>query len=305
MKAAVTLPCVQSLPLTRAGDYLQLARPRLALLVLLTVGAGWLLAAGEGANCGPLIYALIGTSLLFAGASGLNQLLERDSDALMPRTANRPLPSGRVQPLEVLVLGSSLSAGGLIYLLAADQPLAAGLGACALFCYVFIYTPLKRRTALNTLIGAIPGAIPPLMGWVAARGRLDSAALALFLIVFLWQVPHFLAIAWIYRDEYRAAGLKMLSVSDPNGVQTGRQMTRYTLALILASLAPCIAGLGSWISGLGAVVLGAVFLYTAVAFTRAPTTRRARLVFQVSLVYLSVLLLFFVLDALLLNGIWT
>jgi protoheme IX farnesyltransferase len=305
MKADATLPYVQSLALTRAGDYLQLARPRLALLVLLTVGAGWLLAAGDARDGRPLIHALIGTSLLFAGASGVNQLLERDSDALMPRTANRPLPSGRLQPLEVLVVGSSLSAGGLLYLIVAGQPLTAGLGALALVSYVFIYTPLKRRTVLNTLVGAMPGAIPPLMGWVAARGRLDSAALALFLIVFVWQVPHFLAIAWIYRDEYEAAGLEMLPVSDPNGVQTGRQMTCYTLALILASLAPCIAGLGSWISGLGAVVLGAVFLYTAIAFTRAPTTHWARQVFRASLVYLPALLLFFVLDALLLNGTWT
>jgi len=305
MKAAVTLPCVPSLPLTRAGDYLQLARPRLALLVLLTVGAGWLLAAGERANCGPLIHALIGTSLLFAGASGLNQLLERDSDGLMARTANRPLPSGRVQPSEVLVLGCCLSAGGLVYLLAAGQPLAAGLGAFALVSYVFIYTPLKRRTVLNTLIGAIPGAIPPLMGWVAARGRMDSSALALFLIVFLWQIPHFLAIAWIYRDEYGAAGLEMLSVSDPAGVQTGQQMIRYTLVLIVAGLLPCALGLGSWFSGLGSVVLGGVFLYTAIVFTRTPTKDQARRVFRMSLVYLPVLLLFFVLDALLLNGTWT
>ena len=189
-------------------------------------------------------------------------------------------------------MGSSLSAGGLLDLLVAGQPLAAGLGALALISYVFMYTPRKRRTVLNTLIGAIPGAIPPLMGWVAARGRLDSAALALFLIVFLWQVPHFLAIAWIYRDEYGAAGQVMLPVFDPNGVQTGRQMIRYTLALILASLAPCIVGMSSWISGLGAMVLGTVFLYTAIAYARTPTTDRARQVFRASLVYLPALLLF-------------
>jgi len=206
--------------------------------------------------------------------------------------------------LEVLVVGCCLSAGGLLYLLVAGQPLVVGLGALALVSYVFIYTPLKRRTVLNTLVGAIPGAIPPLMGWVAARGRLDSAALVLFLIVFLWQVPHFLSIAWIYRDEYGAAGHVMLPVSDPKGVQTGRQMIRYTLALILASLAPCIVGMSSWISGLGAVVLGAVFLYTGIAYARTPTTDLARQVFLASLVYLPVLLLFFVLDALLLNGTW-
>jgi len=305
MRADETLPYAPPVALSRISDYLQLARPRLAVLVLLTVGAGWLLGAGAPPNAGTLLHALIGTSLLFAGASGLNQLLERDSDALMPRTANRPLPAGRVQPLEVLVVGSSQSAGGLLYLIVAGQPLTAGLGALALVSYVFIYTPLKRRTVLNTLVGAMPGALPPLMGWVAARGRLDSAALALFLIVFLWQVPHFLAIAWIYRDEYRAAGHVMLPVSDPNGVQTGRQMIRYTLALMFASLAPCMIGMSSWISGLGAVVLGTVFLYTAIAYARTPSTDRARQVFRASLVYLPVLLLFFVLDALLLNGTWT
>jgi protoheme IX farnesyltransferase len=304
MKVDAALPYTPSLALTRAGDYLQLARPRLALLVLVTVGAGWLLAAGHEPDYRPLIHALIGTSLLFAGAGGLNQLLERDSDALMARTANRPLPAARLQPLEVLVVGCTLSTAGLAYLLAVGQPLAAGLGAFALISYVLVYTPLKRRTTLNTLVGAVAGAVPPLMGWAAARGRLDSEALALFLIVFLWQVPHFLAIAWIYRDEYRRAGLQVLPIVDPDGVQTGRQMIRYTAVLVLASLAPCALGLGSWISVVGAVVLGVVFLYGAIVFTRTPTTHQARQVFRTSLVFLPALLLVFILDARLLNGIW-
>src|SRR5258708_5743110 len=154
MKIDVTLPYKPSLSSTRVGDYLQLVRPRLALLVLLTVGAGWLLAAGNELDWRPLLHALTGTALLFAGASGLNQLVERHSDALMPRTANRPLPAGRLSPLEVLVVAGALCAGGLVYLLAAGQPLAAGLGGFALVSYVLFYTPLKRRTALNTLIGA-------------------------------------------------------------------------------------------------------------------------------------------------------
>jgi protoheme IX farnesyltransferase len=204
----------------------------------------------------------------------------------------------------VLVLGCTLSAAGLADLVAAGQPLGAALGIFALVSYVLIYTPLKKRTTLNTLIGAIPGAVPPLIGWAAARGRLDSGALALFLIVFLWQMPHFLAIAWIYRDEYRAAGLQMPPVSDPDGVQTGRQMIRYTLVLVVASLVPCALGLGSWLSAFGAIVLGGFFLYAAVAFTRIPTTHQARQVFRASLVYLPSLFLLFVLDALV-NGTWS
>ena len=304
MKIDVALSYTPSIASTRVGDYLQLARPRLAVLVLLTVGAGWLLAGGEALGWGPLLHALVGTALMFAGASALNQVLEHHTDALMPRTANRPLPAGRLSPLEALVLGGILSAGGLVYLLTTRQPLAAGLGAFALLSYVLIYTPLKRHTALNTLIGAIPGALPPVIGWAAARGRLDSGAMALFLIVFLWQVPHFLAIAWIYRDEYITAGLKMLPVADRNGVQTGRQMIRYTLFLIVASVVPCVLGLASWISGLGAVVLGGVFLYPAIVFTRTPTKEQARQVFLASLVFLPTLLLLFVLDALLLKGAW-
>jgi protoheme IX farnesyltransferase len=303
MKADVMCPHSQSLALTRTGDYVQLVRPKLALLVLVTVAAGWLLAATNGASFVSLIHALIGTSLLFAGASALNQWLERDSDALMQRTSNRPLPAARLHSSEVLALGSTLSAVGLADLLTARQLPGAGLGLFALISYVLVYTPLKRRTTLNTLIGAIAGAVPPLIGWAAARGRLDVGALVLFVIVFLWQVPHFLAIAWIYRDEYRAAGLRMLPVSDPEGVQTGRQMLRYTVVLIIASIMPCALGLGSWMSALGAAVLGGVLLYAAVVFTHTPTKQQARQVFRASLAFLPTLFLLFVLDSLL-NGSW-
>ena len=300
MKVDAALPYTHSLVQTRVAEYLQLVRPRLALLVLVTVGAGWLLAAAGGEpKFLTLLHALIGTALLFAGASALNQLLERHRDALMPRTANRPLPSGRLQPGEALVLGSILSAGGLGYLLALCQPLAAALGAFALFSYIFVYTPLKERSPLSTLIGAVPGAVPPLIGWAAARGSLDSGALALFLIVFLWQVPHFLAIAWIYRDQYARAGFRVLPVLDPQGIQTGKQMIRYTLALILASLLPCVLGIGGWLSGIGALILGAAFLYRAFAFARTRTTHEARRVLWMSLVFLPALFLLLVLDVVL------
>jgi protoheme IX farnesyltransferase len=303
------LPYAPTLVQTRAADYLQLVRPRLALLVLVTVGAGWLLAAGGQPSWLPLVNASVGTALLFAGSSALNQLLERRRDALMPRTANRPLPAGRLQPAEVLALGSILSAGGLVWLLAFCPPLAAGLGAFALFSYVLVYTPLKERTPLSTLVGAVPGAVPPMIGWAAARGRLDAGALALFLIVFLWQVPHFLAIAWIYRDQYARAGFRVLPVLDRQGVQTGRQMIHYTLALILASLMPCVLGIGGWLSGIGALVLGAVFLYSTVVFSRATrivtwspdhvTTRAARQVLRMSLLFLPGVFLLLALDVVL------
>lgn len=302
MKIDVAVSYSPSLTLTRAGDYLQLMRPRLALLALVTVGAGWLRAADGDTNRGSLVPALIGVALLFAGASALNQLLERQSDALMPRTANRPLPAGRFQPWTVLVLGCAFSAGGLAVLLAARQPLAAGLGAFALIAYVFVYTPLKSLTTLNTLIGAVPGAVPPLIGWAAARGRLDAGALALFLIVFLWQVPHFLAIAWIYRDEYGRAGLHVLPVFDSDGTRTGREMVRYTLALIVASVLPLVLSLGSWISALGALILGGIFLFRVIVFARTPTTLQARQVFRTSLLFLPALLMLCVLDAILPTG---
>jgi protoheme IX farnesyltransferase len=299
MKVDAALPYRPSLVQTRVADYLQLVRPRLALLVLVTVGAGWFLAAGGEPDWLPLVHASIGTALLFAGASALNQLLERHRDALMPRTANRPLPAGRLQPIEVLALGGVLSAVGLVCLLALCQPLAAGLGAFAHFSYVLVYTPLKERTPLSTLVGAVPGAVPPMIGWAAARGSLDSGALALFLIVFLWQVPHFLAIAWIYRDQYARAGFRVLPVLDPQGVQTGKQMIRYTLALIVASLMPCVLGIGGWLSGLGAVILGAVFLYSTFVFAHTGTTHQARRVLRMSLLYLPALILLLVLDVIL------
>jgi protoheme IX farnesyltransferase len=271
-------------------------------MALVAVGAGWLLAADADTNPDSLVRALIGVALLFAGASGLNQFAERDSDALMLRTANRPLPARKLRPWIVFVVGSALCVGGLADLLAAHQRLAAALGAFALFMYVLVYTPLKRWTTLNTLIGAVPGAVPPLMGWAAARGRLDAGALALFLIVFLWQIPHFLAIAWIYRDEYARAGLCMLPVFDSDGGQTGRQMIRYVVALIFASLLPLTLGQSGWLAGIGAVVLGLFFLSKVLVFAQAPTTSNARQVFHMSLLFLPALLLFLVLDATRLTG---
>jgi len=297
MKIAVALPARPALTLNRVASYAQLVRPRMGLLVVATTAAGGVLAAKGNPDWNTLAQTSVATAMLFAGASALNQLIERHSDALMARTADRPLPAGLLAPLEALVLGCALAGCGLAALLAAHQLLATALGAFALVTYVFIYTPLKTRTPHNTLVGAIPGAMPPLMGWAAGRGELDSGAAALFLVLLLWQIPHFLAIAWIYRDEYARAGLRMFPLFDPSGVRTGRQMVAYTLVLISASLMSLTMGRAGWVCAIGVVTAGAVFLHMTIAFARNRTTENARRVFHVSVVYLAAVILLFVLEA--------
>jgi heme o synthase len=292
MKAVATV-CPEAPPLasTRLSDYVELARPRITVLVLFTVAAGALLAGGGSVDGLVLLHTLLGTALVAAGASALNQWLERHSDALMKRTENRPLPAGRLQPLEAVAFGAGLGLAGLIYLaVALPQPWAALVAGFTFASYVFIYTPLKRVTSLNTLIGAVPGALPPLIGWSAVRGSLDGTAVALFAILFFWQVPHFLAIAWIYREDYGRAGLQMLTVGDRGGQLTGRQMFNYCLALIAASLMPVAAGTAGLLYLAGALLLGFGFLACTVGFWRAGTTANARRVLRASLIYLPALL---------------
>jgi protoheme IX farnesyltransferase len=298
MKVITTAyPQAPPLARTRAADYLELTKPRVAVLVLLTVAAGVLLGTASTPDWGLLGHAVLGTALVAAGASALNQLFERDTDALMRRTENRPLPAGRLQPLEVLLFGLGLGIGGVVYLaVALPQPLAAFVAAVTFVLYVFVYTPLKRRTSLNTLVGAVPGALPPVIGWTAVRGSFDLEAGALFLILFLWQVPHFLAIAWIYRVDYGKAGLCMLPVVDRDGGISGRQMVSYCLALISASLLPLLVGGAGLLYLVGALVLGAGFLACAVAFLRRQSLARARAVLRASLVYLPMLLGLLLLD---------
>jgi protoheme IX farnesyltransferase len=282
------------------SDYLDLIRPRVSILVLFTVGAGAFLAARGAVDPAQLFHVVLGTALVAAGASALNQLLERHTDALMNRTENRPLPAGRMSALEVMILGTLLAGGGLVYLLVAlRQPTAAGVAAFTFLSYVFVYTPLKRVTPLNTLIGAVPGALPPVIGWTAIRGTIDGEALTLFLILFLWQVPHFLAIAWIYREQYARAGLCMLPVLDADGTQTGRQMVRYCLVLIPVSLLPIALGEAGWLYGAAAVLLGLGFLTSSMRFVRAASVVQARRVLRASLLYLPVLLIVLLVDALL------
>jgi len=282
---------------TRGADYLQLTRPRLCVMALLTVAAGAVLASGGAPDWRITTHALVGAALVAAGASALNQWSEREVDARMRRTRDRPLPAGRLQPGAVLVLGIASAAGGVVYLAAAlASALAAVVAALTLLTYVLVYTPLKRRTPLNTLVGAIPGALPPVIGWTAVRGSVGAEAGALFAVLFLWQVPHFLAIAWIYREDYGRAGLCMLPSVDPEGTATGRQMIVYGLALVAASLMPVVVGGAGPVYLAGALILGIGFLAYAVGFSLRRSTERARGVLRASLIYLPALLTLWLLD---------
>jgi protoheme IX farnesyltransferase len=298
MKAAVSV-CAEAPALARPrmADYVELTKPRVAVLVLFTVGAGVLLASGRDFQFLVLLHTVFGTALVAAGASALNQWLERDSDALMRRTEKRPLPSGRLQALEVFVFGLLLALAGVLYLALTLNRLTAALVAAITFIlYVAVYTPLKRRTPLNTLVGAVPGALPPIIGWCAVRGEFTQEAGILFLILFLWQVPHFLAIAWIYRDEYGRAGLRMLPVVDRDGRRTAQNMILYCLALLAVSLQPVLLGSAGVLYLGGAVLLGLAFLATAVGFQRWRSLCQARRVLRASLLYLPGLLALLLLD---------
>jgi protoheme IX farnesyltransferase len=283
----------------RVRDYLELTKPRIAVLVLFTVAAGALLATRGPFDVALLIHTLLGTALVAGGASALNQYLERHSDALMRRTENRPLPAGRLQPAEVVLFGVVLGVTGVAYLaVALPSPAAALVAAVTFVSYVFIYTPLKRLTPLNTLVGAVPGALPPVIGWAAVRGNVGPEVFALFLIVFLWQVPHFLAIAWIYREDYRHAGLKMLPVVDRDGVLTARQMATYCLALLCISLAPVVLGSAGPFYLTGATLLGVGFLLRTLSFRRDKSEAQARRVLRASLIYLPTLFALLIVDGL-------
>jgi protoheme IX farnesyltransferase len=277
-------------------DYFELSKPRLTLLVLIVVGlSAWLASAGQ-AGLAVLFHAVLGTGLVAAGASALNMLLERDLDARMPRTWNRPLPADRLRPREVLLFGGLLTVGGLALLFWLTTPLAALLAALTSGIYLGLYTPLKRVTTLNTHIGAVPGALPALIGWAAVRGTLEPGAWTIFMIVYVWQLPHFLSIAWLYREDYARGGFRMLPGVDPDGRATGRQAALGALALLPVSLLPTLAGVSGAVYGLGAIVLGLFFVQRAVAFawTRSPATARGLL--RASLLYLPLLLALMFLD---------
>jgi len=280
----------------RFADYFELTKPRLTALALLTTAAGFLIGAVWPLDLGLLIQTLVGAALVGAGANALNQWAERDADALMRRTKSRPLPSGRLKPIEALVFGLVASGCGIAALTLWVNRLTALLALMILVSYVGIYTPLKRKTALCTLAGAIPGAMPPLIGWAAARGALSLEAWVLFAIVFFWQLPHFLAIAWLYRDDYARAGFQMLPVLDPDGTSTARQMVLYGLALLPTSLLPTMLGVAGPLYFAGALGVGVWFLMTTLLAARSRSHALANRLFLASVGYLPVVLVLMVVD---------
>ena len=286
-----------------AAVFADLIKARLTTLVLLTTLVGFYLGWRGAMDFTLMFHLLAATALVASGAAALNQLLERDYDAKMRRTQDRPLPSGRLQPATAMLFGGVCAMVGLVYLALAVNLLTSVIGAVTLAAYLFLYTPLKRVTWLNTNVGAVPGALPALMGWTAARGELSGEGWALFTIVAFWQIPHFMAIAWIYRDEYARAGFKMLPVVEPTGRRAGEQSVSHTLALLAVSLAPFVFKLAGPVYLAGALVLGAGYLGCAIQFSRQLRSHkpelslvRARWLFLASILYLPLLLALMVWD---------
>jgi protoheme IX farnesyltransferase len=280
----------------RLAAYLELTKPRITFLIVLTAAAGFCLGARGTLDYALLSHAMIGIALLSSGIATLNQYMERDLDALMRRTASRPLPAGRVAPAEAFVFGMGLTVLSEAYLALMVNPLTALLGLAVIAGYLLLYTPLKTRTSLSTVVGAFPGAMPPLMGWTAARGEITIDAWILFAILFLWQFPHFLAIAWMYREDYARAGILMLPVVEPEGRVTGQQIVMYTLMLLPVSLLPTTAGISGKLYFFGAIVLGLLFLYSSICAALSQSRQQARRLLLASVLYLPLLFLLMVLN---------
>ncbi|HUF91432.1 MAG TPA: heme o synthase [Candidatus Limnocylindria bacterium] len=282
-------------PIARArgrlvADYVALAKPRVVLMVLITTMVGYYVGLTGAADYVQLLHLALGTVLAAGGTLALNQYWEREVDALMERTRSRPLPDGRLQPLEALLFGATITAAGIVYLAATVNVLAAAVTAATFALYLFAYTPLKLRTPLCTLVGAVPGALPPVTGWVAASNGLGVGAGVLFGILFLWQLPHTLAIARLYREDYARAGVRLLPVIDAQGRSTERQIVTGCLALLVVSLLPTLIGLAGGLYFAGALALGAVFAGFGARHALAPSPAGARRVLFASLLYLPALL---------------
>jgi protoheme IX farnesyltransferase len=275
--------------ISRWSDLSQLVKARLTFLVLITTGVGFYLARTPVDPAG-LFDVLFGAALAAAGASALNQWWERDLDALMSRTRQRPIPAGRMTARSALILGCALSAAGVIYVAFTTNSLAAGLTALTVLIYIFAYTPLKRVTTTNTLVGAIPGALPPLIGWAAATGSLNFAAWTLFAILFIWQMPHFFAIAWMCRHDYECAGFRMLSRDDESGVRSASQAVLFCMLLLLIGGVPAFIGMAHPFYLVAELFLGGAFTVAAMRFHRTGKLPDARLLFLSSIIYLPLLL---------------
>lgn len=282
----------QSVSLPRAAaltDYLALAKPRITVMVVLTALMGYLCSGSTTASGTVMFAALAGTALVAAGASVLNMLLERARDARMERTRSRPLPAGRLRPAEALAFGLALTSLGLLLLTGLAGPLPGAVALVTWVSYVFLYTPLKPHTSLATVVGAVPGALPPVIGWAAAQGSLDVGAWLLFAILFLWQIPHFLAIAWIYREDYRRGGFPMLPVVEAEGRMTARQALANSLALVPVSLTPTLAGLSGRLYFAGALLLGLAYVFYSTRLLLRRNALAARSLFLFSILYLPLL----------------
>jgi heme o synthase len=289
-----------STPLTlreRVAAYAELTKPRITFLIVLTSAAGFALGTRGTIDYLRMVSAMIGIGLLSSGIATLNQYIERDLDALMRRTADRPLPSGKLLPWEALVFGIGLTVLAEMYLAVLVNPLSALLGLTVISGYLFGYTPLKTRTSLSTLVGAFPGAVPPLIGWTAASGELSLEAWVLFAILFLWQFPHFLAIAWMYREDYSRAGILMLPVVEANGRITGQQIVIYTLMLLPVSLLPTALGISGKAYFFGAIILGLLFLYSSVRAAFSQSRQEARRLLLASVIYLPLLFILMVVNS--------
>jgi protoheme IX farnesyltransferase len=280
----------------RVSAFWELTKPRITFLIVLTSAAGFGLASKGHIDYVNLLSSLFGIALLSSGIATLNQYAERDLDGLMRRTAARPLPSGKLAPWEALAFGAAITVLAEIYLLVMVNPLSALLGLTVIAGYVFAYTPLKTRSSLSTIVGAFPGAVPPLIGWTAATGSLSIEAWVLFAILFLWQFPHFLAIAWMYREDYGRAGILMLPVVEPDGRVTAQQIVVYTLMLVPVSLLPTVLHLSGRIYFFGALALGLLFLYSSVRAAFSMSRQHARRLLLASVLYLPLLFILMVVN---------
>ena len=272
------------------GDLAELVKARLTLLVLLTTAVGFYLGSESPLNYMALFHVVFGTAAAAAGAAALNQWWERRADALMRRTRTRPIPAGRMRPLQAFILGIALSVFGVGYLAIVCNALSAALAAITIAIYILAYTPLKRASTANTAVGAIPGAIPPMIGWAAARGSIGAGAWSLFAIVFLWQLPHFFAIAWMYREDYSRAGFRMISTDDRSGERSASQSVFFCILLLVIAGLPAFLGIANFVYLGVELLLGGMFTAVAMRFLRMRNASAARLLFIASIAYLPLLL---------------
>ena len=285
-----------SLFVSRIEVYIELTKPRMVMMILITTAAGFYLGMQGAVNWILFTHTIIGAGLTAAGVLGLNQYLERDVDALMPRTQHRPLPAGKIHEMKALIFCVFLTISGMLYLTFVVNPISGFIISLIVVSYLFFYTPFKRSTSLCTLIGAFPGALPPVVGWVAAQGKLSGSACVLFAILFLWQLPHSLAIAYIYREDYAKAGLKLLPVIHPDGISTRRQIVINCVALFGIGLLPTLFKISGGIYFLIALIVGGMFLMSGIYFDKKPSIKTARYVLYASLLYLPLIFITMAID---------